>query len=99
MVIYLNAANFPNLTVCCIEYLKKHESDTYKFMVTPNVPVTPGILEKATIIDTRDIYKELMVMKLSIDAFEGAKKLATKLFFYRERNEFLSKHTLECGAE
>lgn len=91
----LNAANFPNLAVSAIEYHKRYGSDTFKFMVTPTVPIQPGIKEKATILDTRDIYIT-RTQRFSEEAKRGAKELGldvNKLMGTNSTKEF----AVSCG--
>jgi len=71
----LNAANFPNLSVASVEYMKKYGPDTFKFMVTPTMPTIPVLISKATKIDTRDIYTKEKSKTLSHNAIRGAREL------------------------
>jgi len=71
----LNVANFPNLAVAAVEYLKKYEPETYKFMVTSNMPIISGLIQKAITKDNRNIYTEKKAKALSENAIQSAKQL------------------------
>jgi len=51
----LNAANFPNLVVASVKYMKKFGLETFKFMATTIVTIS-GLVNKVITKNDRDIY-------------------------------------------
>lgn len=80
----LNIANFSNLAVASIEYMRKYGGDTFKFMDTPTSLVQPDLMEKAITSETRDIAvivqltnEEMMAvreMEIDIKTLMGTRK-------------------------
>lgn len=71
----LNAVNFPNLSVCSVEYAKQYGSATFKNMVTPTMPHAEGIVEKAIMIDKTTPYTQKIWSELNKYELMGVKEL------------------------